>query len=56
MARHQSFSSEFKRQISREFLEGRARMLELARTSGRRTAVPPSDSSVISRATCDSER
>ena len=31
MARHRSFSSEFKRQISREFLEGRAGMHELAR-------------------------
>ena len=31
MARHRRFSSEFKRQISREFLEGRAGMHELAR-------------------------
>jgi len=31
MARHRSFGSEFKRQISREFLEGRAGMHELAR-------------------------
>src|SRR5262245_2401988 len=31
MARHRSFSSEFKRQLSREFLEGRAGMHELAR-------------------------
>ena len=31
MARHRSFSSEFKRQISREFFEGRAVMHELAR-------------------------
>jgi transposase-like protein len=31
MARHRSFSSEFKRQTSREFLEGRAGMHELAR-------------------------
>ena len=31
MARHRSFSSEFKRQISREFLEGRSGMHELAR-------------------------
>ena len=33
MARHRSFSSEFKRQISREFLEGRAGRHELARRS-----------------------
>jgi len=31
VARHRSFSSEFKRQISRDFLEGRAGMHELAR-------------------------
>jgi transposase-like protein len=31
MARHRSFSSEFKRQLAREFLEGRAGMHELAR-------------------------
>src|SRR6516164_1073392 len=31
MARHRGFGSEFKRQISREFLEGRAGMHELAR-------------------------
>ena len=31
MARHRSLSSEFKRQISREFLDGRAGMHELAR-------------------------
>jgi len=31
MARHRSFGSEFKRQISRDFLEGRAGMHELAR-------------------------
>jgi transposase-like protein len=31
MARHRGFSSEFKRQISRDFLEGRAGMHELAR-------------------------
>ena len=31
MARRRSFSSEFKRQISREFLEGRAGMHDLAR-------------------------
>jgi len=31
MARHRSFSSEFKRQLSREFLEGRVGMHELAR-------------------------
>ena len=31
MARHRSFSSEFKRQLSREFLEGRAGLHELAR-------------------------
>jgi transposase-like protein len=31
MARHRSFGSEFKGQISREFLEGRAGMHELAR-------------------------
>ena len=31
MARHRSFSSEFKRQISREFLQGRAGMHERAR-------------------------
>jgi transposase len=30
MARHRSFSSEFKRQLAREFLEGRAGMHELA--------------------------
>ena len=31
MARHRSFSSEFKRQLAREFLEGHAGMHELAR-------------------------
>src|SRR6516165_3198328 len=31
MARHRSFGSEFKRQISREFLDGRAGMHALAR-------------------------
>jgi transposase len=31
MARHRSFSSEFKRRIAQEFLEGRAGMHELAR-------------------------
>jgi transposase-like protein len=31
MARHRSFSSEFKCQLAREFLEGRAGMHELAR-------------------------
>jgi transposase-like protein len=31
MARHRSFSSEFKRRIAQEFLDGRAGMHELAR-------------------------
>jgi transposase-like protein len=31
MARHRSFSSEFKRQIAKEFLDGRAGLHELAR-------------------------
>jgi hypothetical protein len=31
MARHRSFSSEFKRRIAQEFLEGQAGMHELAR-------------------------
>jgi transposase-like protein len=31
VARHRSFSSEFKRQLAREFLDGRAGMHELAR-------------------------
>lgn len=31
MARHQSFSSEFKRQLAKEFLDGRAGLHELAR-------------------------
>jgi transposase len=31
MARHRSFSSEFKRQLAKEFLEGRAGLHELAR-------------------------
>src|SRR5580692_3450220 len=31
MARHRSFGSEFKRQLAKEFLEGRAGMHELAR-------------------------
>jgi transposase len=34
MARHRSFSSEFKRQLAREFLEGHAGMHELARRYG----------------------
>jgi len=31
MARHRSFSSEFKRQLAKEFLDGRAGLHELAR-------------------------
>jgi transposase len=31
MARHRSFSSEFKRQVAKEFLDGRAGLHELAR-------------------------
>lgn len=31
MARHRSFSSEFKQQIAKEFLDGRAGLHELAR-------------------------
>jgi transposase-like protein len=34
MARHRSFSSAFKLQLAKEFLEGRAGLHELARETG----------------------